>query len=304
MPSDPPPPAPRAPVLSARARRAKLDRAAGTLAAADFLHVRAAEEAADRLETVVRRFDRALLCGPGAPYLRERLTEAAGVEATVIACETQRLSARVGADLAAWPDALPFGNGAFDLVVSLMALHAVDDLPRALAEARRVLRPDGLFLALFPGERTLEELRGALREGEASVTGGLAPRVMPMVAVRDAGGLLQSVGFALPVADTVTVRARYGDPARLLSDLRAMGETNVATAAPRGGMRRAVAAAAMAAYPRDEEGRAPARFDLVALIGWAPDASQPRPLRPGSARVSLADAVREADRSEPDGGSG
>ena len=296
MPTDPPSPPPRAPVLSARARRAKLDRAAATLPLADFLHVRAAEEAVDRLETVLKRFDRALLCGPGAPYLRERLTKAAGVGTAVTACETPRLARAFGAEVAAWPDALPFADGTFDLVVSLMALHAVDDLPRALAEARRVLAPDGLFVALFPGERTLEELRGALREGEAAVTGGLSPRVMPMVAVRDGGGLLQRVGFALPVADTVTVRTRYGDPAKLLSDLRAMGETNVAASAPRGGMRRAVAAAAMAAYPRDAEGRAPARFDLVALTGWAPDASQPKALKPGSARMSLADAIGAHER--------
>ena len=254
--------------------------------------MRAAEEAVDRLESVLRRFERALLCGPGAPYLRDRLTEAADVRRTVTACETAGLARALGADIAAWPDALPFPDGAFDLVVSLMALHAVDDLPRALAEARRVLSPDGLFLALFPGERSLEELRGALRDGETAATGRLAPRVMPMVAVRDGGGLLQRVGFALPVADTVTVRARYRDPARLLSDLRAMGETNVATSAPRGAMRRDVAAAAMAAYPRDADGRAPARFDLVALTGWAPHRSQPKPLKPGSARTSLAEVFR------------
>ena len=246
----------------------------------------------DRLESVLRRFERALLCGPGAPHLRDRLTEAADVGRVVCACETARLSRALGADLAAWPDALPFADASFDLVVSSMALHAVDDLPRALAEARRVLAPDGLFLALFPGERTLEELRGSLREGEAAVTGRLAPRVMPMVAVRDGGGLLQRTGFALPVADTVTVRARYGDPARLLSDLRAMGETNIGAAGPRGAMRRDAAAAAMAAYPRDADGRAPARFDLVALTGWAPHQSQPKPLAPGSARASMADAIR------------
>ena len=281
----------RPPVLSARARRAKLDRAAATLADADFLHVRAAEEAVDRLETVLKRFERALLCGPGAGHVRDRLTEAADVGAAVVTCEAPRLARAIGADAVAAPDALPFADASFDLVVSSMALHGVDDLPRALAEARRVLAPDGLFLALFPGERSLEELRGALRQGEAAVTGGLAPRVMPMVAVRDGGGLLQRVGFALPVADTVTVRARYRDPARLLSDLRAMGETNASASGPRGAMRRDVAAAAMAAYPRDAEGRAPARFDLVALTGWAPHASQPQPLRPGSAKTSLADAV-------------
>lgn len=285
-------PPPRPAVFSARARRAKLARAAATLADADFLHVRAAEEAADRLESVLRRFDDALLFGAGAPYLAERLSEAAGVASVTLACEAEALLLK---GVAASPEALPFADARFDLVVSLMSLHATDGLPRALAEARRVLRPDGLFLALFPGERTLHELRAALREGEAQATGGLSPRVAPMVAVRDGGALLQSAGFALPVADVVPVRVRYAEPMRLLADLRAMGETNAAAAAPRGAMRRDVLAASLDAYERTrKDGKVPATFDLVALTGWTPHESQPKPLKPGSGRASMADAVRRS----------
>ena len=285
---------PRIPVFSARARRAKLARAAATLKDADFLHVRAAEEALDRLESVLRDFPLALLTGPAAPYLADRLTPAAGVGRAVLSCETEAMP---GSGVAASPEALPFADAGFDAVVSLMSLHATDDLPRALSEAKRVLRPDGLFLAVFPGERTLHELRAALRAGEAAATGGLSPRVSPMVAVKDGGALLQAAGFALPVADVATVRVRYAEPLRLLADLRAMGETNAACAAPRGAMRRDVLAASLAAYERTrDEGKVPATFDLLALTGWSPHESQPKPLEPGSGRTPLADAVRRGHR--------
>lgn len=280
----------RSPVFSARARRAKLARAAATLHEADFLHVRAAEEANDRLESVLRQFDRALIQGPGAGHLADRLTPAAGVGEVTLSAEVEGLT---GGGVCAAADALPFADSAFDLVVSLMALHAVDDLPKALVEARRLLRPDGLFIALFPGEQTLSALRVALRTGEASVTGGLSPRISPMVAVRDAGGLLQRAGFALPVADTVLVPVRYADPIRLFADLRAMGETNAASSGPRGAMRRDVFAASLAALEETRQnGKIPIRFELIALAGWAPHESQQKPLPRGSGRESMAEAVR------------
>ena len=294
--SDAPSPSAPKPLFSERARRAKLDRAAATLAGADFLHRAAAAEALDRIETVTRNFEEALFCGPAAPMLAGALTEAAGVGAVTVAAESRRLARALGFEDAtqAMPEALPFEAARFDLVVSLMALHAAADLPRALSEARRVLKPDGLFLALFPGERTLFELRGALRRAEAEATGRVAARVLPMVAVRDGGALLQRAGFALPVADLVTVPVRYRNPATLLSDLRAMGETSVLSDGPKGAMRRDVMAAAMTAYAEehaDAEARVPARFDLVALHGWAPHESQPKPLKPGSAARSLRAAV-------------
>jgi SAM-dependent methyltransferase len=285
--------APRRPLFSAAARRARLDRAAGTLRGAAFLHERAADDLVDRLETVLRPFPRALLYGPGAPFLAERLTEAAGVGEAVLAGESARLLTALGAaaPIEAVPEAFPFEDGSFDLVVSSMSLHAADDLPAALVEARRVLRPDGLLLAVFPGERTLQELRGALQAAEAEVTSRVAPRVIPMVAVKDAGALLQRAGLALPVADTDDVTVSYRDPLRLLRDLRAMGETSVLTRGAKGALRRDVLAVAMAGYPRAEDGTSPATFQLVHLAGWSPHESQPKPLKPGSAKVSLKDAI-------------
>lgn len=184
--------------------------------------------------------------------------------------------------------------GAHDLVVHALALHWADDPVGQLVQARHALRPDGLFLGLMFGGQTLHELRAALAQAEAEVTGGLSPRVLPMAEIRDLGALLQRAGFALPVADSVTRRVTYRDAFHLMRDLRQMGEGNALAARLRRPTRAAVMLRAAELYAQGfglPDGRIEATFEIIALTGWAPDASQPQPLRPGSARQRLADAL-------------
>ena len=184
-------------------------------------------------------------------------------------------------------------NGGYDLAVSVLGLHTLNDLPGALVQIRRALKPDGLFLAAMFGGATLTELRDSFAAGEAATLGGVSPRVAPMGDVRDLGGLLQRAGFAMPVADVERTTVRYRDFLTLVRDLRAMGETNALTGRL-GRLRRETLAAALAHYQShhaEPDGRLRATFDIIYLTGWAPDPSQPKPLRPGSAKMRLADAL-------------
>lgn len=181
----------------------------------------------------------------------------------------------------------------YDLAVSVLGLHRLNDLPGALVQIRRALKPDGLFVAALFGGSTLTELRDAFTQGELETTGGISPRVAPMADIRELGGLLQRAGFALPVADVERTTVRYRDFFTLAGDLRAMGETN-ALAARKPFLSRATLAAALAHYRdkhSDTEGKLIATFDIIYLLGWAPDDSQQKPLRPGSAKARLADAL-------------
>lgn len=289
------PPPNAAPIFSQSARRAKRQRAhKGDWAGADFVHARMAADVVDRLETILRRFDNALFAGAAAAHVKAALTDAADVAKVTLSDEVAAADHIVAA-----PTELPFDDGQFDLVVSAMALHAVSDVPGALREARRVLKPDGLFIASFPGEETLRELRTALRDAEASVTGGVAPRVSPFIAVKDGGALLQHAGFALPVADVVHLPVSYSQPTNLFQDLRHTGETSALTNGPKGAMRRDVFAALIKALEaqRDASGDIPMTVDLVTLTGWAPHESQPKALRPGSAKASMAKAIAESAAS-------
>jgi SAM-dependent methyltransferase len=188
--------------------------------------------------------------------------------------------------------------GAHDLVVHALSLHWANDLVGQLVQARRALRPDGLFLGVLFGGRTLHELRAALAEAEAAVTGGLSPRVVPMAEIRDLGGLLQRAGFALPVADSRTLTVTYETALHLMRDLRAMGEANAMAARTRKPLRRAILDKAASLYRSNfsRGGRIVATFEMIFLTGWAPDASQPKPLRPGSAVKRLADALGADER--------
>lgn len=210
-----------------------------------------------------------------------------------------------------WPDAriiedtpvLALDAGAHDLVLHVMALHWASDPVGQLVQARRALCPDGLFLAVLPGGQTLSELRACLAQAEVELCGGLSPRVLPMAELRDLGGLLQRAGFALPVADSVCQKVRYQQIERLFADLRQMGEQNALAARRRRFAPRALferTAELYATHHADSEGRLKASFDLVFLTGWAPDSSQPRPLRPGSATTRLADALNARELPLPD----
>ncbi|MGH6817136.1 MAG: methyltransferase domain-containing protein, partial [Methylovirgula sp.] len=194
---------------------------------------------------------------------------------------------------------LPFKPGAFDLAVSALALQNVNDLPGALAQIRRSLRPDGLFLGCLLGGRSLEELRAALAAAEIEIVGGTSPRVVPFADVRDMGGLLQRAGFALPVADVEPLTVRYTHMFALLADLRGMGATNVLVERLHRPTRRRIFLRAAEIYARDyadADGRLRATFELLFLSGWAPHESQQKPLRPGSAKLRLADALGTKER--------
>lgn len=200
-------------------------------------------------------------------------------------------------------EVLDLAAGAHDLVIHAMALHWANDPVGQLVQARRALRPDGLLLSVALGGQTLNELRTALAEAEIAVTGGLSPRVAPMAEIRDMGALLQRAGLAMPVADSLVLTAEYSDLRHLSHDLRAMGEVNALSDRLRRPTRRAVFQRAEAIY-RDRfaapSGRLRASFELITLTGWAPDESQPKPLRPGSAAARLADALGTAETTLDD----
>ncbi|HZT50838.1 MAG TPA: methyltransferase domain-containing protein [Stellaceae bacterium] len=270
---------------------------------ADFLQREAAERLADRLDDVNRRFPRALDLGCGGGALARAVAGRGGIEWLVSADAAAPCLGAAGPRVAAEAEALPFAPRSFDLVLSNLALHWANDLPGALLQLRQILRPDGLLLATLWGGETLFELRAALTEAELAEEGGASPRVSPMADLRDLGGLLQRAGFALPVADADAIEATYPDALALMRDLRAMGESNAVLERRRGFTRRATLARAAALYAARfarPDGRIPATFQLVTLTAWAPHESQPRALRPGSARHRLADALGSEERSAGD----
>jgi SAM-dependent methyltransferase len=197
-----------------------------------------------------------------------------------------------GPCLAGDEEFLPFAPGSFDLVVANCALHWVNDLPGALIQLRRVLRPDGLFLASLPALGTLGSLRSALTEAEANLTGGASPRVSPFPELRDCAALLQRAGFALPVADAEDIDLLYADRLALLRDLRAAGETSALVQRPRGIAPRALLPAALAALPM-EGGRCKILLRVACMTGWAPAETQPKPLKPGTGQINLNDALKD-----------
>ena len=279
-------------VFDRHAVRRHRDRAAARFAEHDFLFREIGERLVDRIDDVNRRFPRVLDVGCRGGLLRELLRRRADVETVVGLDLSERMARGAGApSVVGDEELLPFADGSFDLVLSNLALHWTNDLPGALAQLRRALKPDGLLLAALLGGETLADLRAVLLDAELAETGGARPRVSPVADLRDMGMLMQRAGFELPVIDGDAITVSYPDVLALMRDLRGMGETNAIAERARAPTRRAVLARAAAAYPKDPAGRIAAGFHVIFLTGWAPHASQPKPLRPGSATARLADAL-------------
>jgi SAM-dependent methyltransferase len=266
---------------------------------ATFLLDYAEEEMAMRLTAVNRSFARIADIGTPGPRLAERLA------ATAAHSEVFRLSPvspLVGASpvlgLNGDEEALPFRPQSFDLAVSALALQNVNDLPGSLVQIRQILKPDGLFLACLLGGRTLTELRTSLATAEADIDGGASPHVAPFADLRDLGSLLQRAGFALPVVDLEPVTVRYSSMFGLVADLRGMGAGNALRERRKTPLKRGLVWRAAEIYAErfaDPDGRLRATFELIFLSGWAPHESQQKPLKPGSAQMRLAEAIRTKD---------
>jgi len=266
-------------LLHARQRRAQAQ------GAVSFLLDRVSEDMSDRLAAVMREFHAAAdlwTPGDGLAVLRARLPS------------LQRIALGETGE-----EKLPFAPDSLDLVVSALALQFVNDLPGVLAQIRRALKPDGLLLAAMIGGDSLTELRQAFAAAEAECEGGVSPRVAPFADLRDIGALLQRAGFALPVTDVDRVVVRYPNAFALMQDLRRMGAANVLIERRRTPSRRATLLRMAEIYTErfaDADGRIRATFDIIWLSGWAPHASQQQPLKPGSAKASLAEAVKKVKR--------
>jgi SAM-dependent methyltransferase len=266
----------------------------------DFLLRHAAEDLFDRLRLIRRTFAVGASIGAAHGLVARRLRAASGVG---ILIETEASPGLLrqcdGARLRAGEEVLPFAEATLDLVVSGLALQHVNDLPGTLIQIRRVLKPDGLLLASLLGGETLTELRQSFVAAEAELEGGASPRVAPFGDVRDLGALLQRAGFALPVADAEKLTVAYDSALHLMRDLRAMGATNVLRDRRRTPLRRGTLLRVAEIYAERfsrPDGRITATFEIVTLTGWAPHASQQQPLRPGSARQRLADALSVAEQ--------
>lgn len=275
---------------TALAQSRKLRALAKPAPGADFLMRRAAEDLSDRLSSITRRFPAAAtVFSPGGAAAE--VLALSGKTDTIIEVTADVALAGSTNTLVAAAETIPLPLRSLDLAVSLYALHEANDIPGVLIQIRRALKPDGLLLAALPGAGTLAELRESLLAAETELLGGASPRVLPFADIRDAGGLLQRAGFALPVADIETVTVRYDSMFGLMRDLRAMGATNALVARSRRPTTRTLFMRAAEIYAErfaDPDGRVRATFSTIWLSGWVPDASQQQPLKPGSAKVSLA----------------
>jgi SAM-dependent methyltransferase len=255
-----------------------------------FLVDAVADEARQRIDLILRDFPLCLVHGVGCTETSRRLA-VSGRFGTVISAAA---SLGAAADVVFDPEAAPLAPQSLDCIVSLLTLQSVNDLPGALIQMRRALKPDGLFLACLFGGATLGELRQAWIEAESDERGGITPRVAPFAEVRDMGTLLQRAGFALPVTDSDRLIARYSDASALMREIRALGLSNALIDRSKHLVSRALLARAAAAYEArfsDPDGRVRATIEIIWLTAWAPHASQPQPLKPGSATARLADAL-------------
>ncbi|WP_374828732.1 methyltransferase domain-containing protein [Paenochrobactrum pullorum] len=276
------------------------------VADADFLLSRAVEDVLDRLSAVEKHFGTGVALMGYTDALAQGLAHSEKVD-KVIRIEQgdfyfQDSGAAFEKGVVEPNEILPLEPQSADLIISLMSLHLVNDLPGMLIQISRALRPDGLFLAAFPGTGTLGELRESLMQAEIELTGGAAARIAPFADIRDAGALLQRAGFALPVTDVDTVTVRYNSMFDLLKDIRAMGMQNILLDRSRKPLTRSVFMRAAQIYTdrfSDLDGRIRASFSTLWMSGWKPHESQQKPLKPGSAKASLADALQQF-QTKPD----
>jgi len=309
MPNPPPFAAPpgSAPRLFDRTlHRKRLDRAARGFAAADFLQRRAAFDIAERLEAIMRDFPLAVDLSARNGAFRQALAASAAASRVGLLIEgdlsAAMLAGRPGPRVALDEERLPFAAESLDLVVSTLGLHWTNDVVGALIQIRRALKPDGLFIGAFLGGSTLTELRQALTAAEDEILGGAGSRVSPFADSRDATGLLQRAGFALPVGDVDRVNVSYEHPLRLLADLRQMGQTNALAERHPHALTRTLLGRAAEIYVErfaGPDGRVAATFEVVTLTGWAPHPDQQQPLAPGSAKMRLADALGTVEHRLP-----
>ena len=286
-------------LLAARRNRAAKETQNGGFAQAQFLRDRSIEDTLLTLAAINRRFDLALdMSAADGGFGRALATSdaAAKVGLLVEGELSQQLSARQSGPARVIMDEewLPFADDRLNLIVSVLGLHNVNDLPGVLVQVRRALTPDGLFIGTLFGGETLKELRGCLMEAELEVRGGYGPRIAPFAEGPDLIDLLKRTGFSMPVVDSDRVEVSYEHPLRLLADLRAMGEGNVLADRPRKGLNRAILQRMAELYVKrfaDAEGRVTATFEIITLSGWKPHESQQKPLKPGSAKTRLADAL-------------
>jgi SAM-dependent methyltransferase len=289
------------PLLRTRRRRA------AALGPATFLIDRIADDLAERLSAVLRRFELAVDLGTPTDAVARALAGSSAIGTIVRANTLGPDREAPGIGVVADEEALPFRDASLDLVVSGLALQFVNDLPGTLAQVRRALKPDGLFIAALAGGDTLTELRQAFAAAEAEIEGGISPRVAPFADLRDMGALLQRAGFALPVTDVERITVRYASAFELMHDLRRMGAANALIERRRRPLRRATLlrmAETYAARFADPDDRIRATFEIVWLSGWAPHESQQKPLAPGTAKRRLADAlgateISAGDKAEP-----
>ena len=290
------------PRLFDRARLARnRDRAASDFGNYDFLKARVSSDIAERLADTSHTFDRAFDLGAHTGQLAQVLQDS-GQVGTIEAgdlsrCMVERMAAGGVTAREIDEERLPFAPASLDLIVSALSLHWVNDLPGTLVQIRKALKPDRLFLGALFGAGTLSELRTSLMEAETELTGGVAARLSPLPGLRDMASLMQRAGFTLPVVDRDPVTVRYGSPLTLLTDLKGMGERAAFMTGTTRPLSRRVLMRAMEIYQdrfSDPDGRVRATFEIVHMSGWSPADSQPKPLKPGSAKVSLADAVKKA----------
>ncbi len=282
--------------------RRRRQRAAPRMAVHAFLLDRFRDDVEERLSLIQRTFSSALIVGAhggsiGAMLRRRGITSVIEMDSV-----PGLLPTSIQMNVLADEEALPFSDESFDLIVAPLTLHFVNDLPGALLQIRRCLRPDGLFIGGLFGGATLQELRRAWLEAESEISGGASPRVAPFADVRDLGGLLQRAGFALPVVDADIMRVRYGSALNLMHELRAMGASNVLADRRRIPVSRALLMRVSEIYAErfaDPDTRVPATFEMLVMTAWAPHESQQKPLQPGSAKARLADALGTTERKLP-----